>query len=125
MGYRRLIKHYLQHVYNRTGDTWISAKSRDNLSDRDVNELHSIWLDIERGLETDAEDNLNQCASSLCEQHNLTIDELAGRLGWQRRIIEEWFLPAQHPRHRQMTRRDFEHFESSIDSIITRQGDRP
>ena len=56
---------------------------------------------------------------------HLTIDELAGRLGWQRRIIEEWFLPAQHPRHRQMTRRDFEHFESSIDSIITRQGDRP
>ena len=123
MGYRRLIKHYLQHVYNRTGDTWISAKSRDNLSDRDVNELHSIWLDIERDVETDAPGDLNQRALMLCKQHNLSNDELAERLGWQRRIIEEWFLPAQHPRYRQMTRRDFEHFESSISPFLTRLGD--
>ena len=90
MGYRRLIKKYMQHVYDCTGDPWIAGKSCTNLSDRDLDELRSIWLDVERDVETDAQGNLNLRALALCKEHCLTIDELAKRLGWQRRIIEEW-----------------------------------
>jgi hypothetical protein len=89
-----------------------------------VDELRSIWLDIERDVETDARGDLNQRALTLCKQHCLTIDELAKRLGWQRRIIEEWLLPAEHPRYRQMTRRDFQHFETSIGPVLNRLDDR-
>ena len=43
MGYRRLIKKYMQHVHDCTGDPWIAGKSCTNLSDRDLDELRSIW----------------------------------------------------------------------------------
>lgn len=118
MGYRRLIKQYMQQVYNHTGDTWIAEKKCTHLSDRDLDELRAIWLDIQRDLETRALGDLNQRALTLCEQYGLTIDELAGRLGWHRRIIEEWMLPAEHPRYRHMTRRDFRHFETSISPVL-------
>lgn len=118
MGYRRLIKQYMLHVHQRTGATWVAEKSCTNLSDRDLNELRSIWSEIERGATTDTRDDLNQRALTLREQHRLTIAELAEQLGWQRRIIEEWFLPTQHPRYRQMSWRDFQHFESSIRPIL-------
>ena len=124
MGYRRLIKKYMQHLYDCTGDPWIAGKSCTNLSDRDLDELRSIWLDVERDVETDAQGNLNLRALALCKEHCLTIDELAKRLGWQRRIIEEWLLPAEHPRYRQMTRRDFRHFETSIGPVLNRLDDR-
>ena len=124
MGYRRLIKHYMQHVYDQTGDTWITEKSGTALSDRDADELRPIWLDIERDVESEALGDLNQRALTLCEQHGLTIDELAERLGWRRRIIEEWLLPDEHPRYRQMTRRDFQHFEMSISPFLNHLDDR-
>ena len=124
MGYRRLIKNYMQHAHSHTGDTWIAEKSGAYLSDRDADELRSIWLDIERDVETEALGDLNQRASTLCEQHGLTIDELAERLGWRRQIIEEWLLPDEHPRYRQMTRRDFQHFETSISPFLNHLDDR-
>ena len=124
MGYRRLIKKYMQHVYDCTGDPWIAGKSCTNLSDRDLDELRSIWLDVERDVETDAQGNLNLRALALCKEHCVTIDELAKRLGWQRRIIEEWLLPAAHPRYRQMPRRDFRHFETSLGPVLNRLDDR-
>ena len=123
MGYRRLIKQYMQQVYEHTGDTWISGNTCSNLSDRDVDELRAIWSEIERDVESEALGDLNKRALMLCEQHNLTTEWLAERLGWQERVIEEWLLPAEHPRYRHMTRRDFQHFTTSINPALTRIDD--
>lgn len=118
MGYRRLIAKYMQHVSNRSGSVWLGDAAQGELSPREINELRSIWLTIEREVEIDTQGDFNARTLALCNQHGLAGADVARHLGWRARVVEEWLLPPQHPQHRVMTKRDFEHFYLSILSVI-------
>ena len=118
MGYRRLIAKYMQHVNTRSRNIWLGDLPHGELSRGDMQELRSIWLTIEREVEIDTEGDFNARTVELCNQHRLSGNDVAQQVGWPKKVVEEWLLTPEHPKHRIMTRRDFEHFYLSILTII-------
>ena len=133
MGYRRLLRKYMQHLQQRSGTTWLVEKLLQDVSDmkdfadsvdqnglsaRDLGELRSLWTTLERQSSLEAEGDLNERTQTLCIKHGLTSAELALYLGWNQHIIDEWLLPPQDPSHQRMLRRDFEHLMSCISPVI-------
>lgn len=114
MGYRRLVKRYMQHVYAQSGSNWLDNAVSYELSQRDIGELLSIWGEVVREPDSDADSDFNQRTVALCLKHKLSVNDISDQLGWSHRIIEEWLLPKENSRHRKMSKRDFQHFESSI-----------
>mgnify|MGYP001277658664 FL=1 len=88
------------------------------LSRQDMQELRSIWLTIEREVEIDTEGDFNARTVERCNQHGLSGDDVAQHLGRPKEVVEKWLLTPEHPKHRIMTRRDFEHFYLRILTII-------
>ena len=122
MGYRRLISKYMQHVKDHTGNAWLSDTPKGELTARDISELRAIWMTIERELEADTSSDYNQRAKAMCEEHEIATSDVARHLGWSTHIVKEWFVSTDDPRHRKMTKRDFEHFFTCITHTIPSAG---
>ncbi|NCF32912.1 MAG: hypothetical protein GWP50_05010 [Proteobacteria bacterium] len=114
MSYRSLLKKYIQHVEMLSGKPWLyQHETNSPLSRRDLMELRMLYDEMQEECASDdsASQDFNAITVHLCAMRGLNAVGLAERLAWPEHIVKRWLLDRDHPSHKTMTLRDFQHLK--------------
>lgn len=113
MSYRSLLKKYIQHVEMLSGKPWLHQQEKGPLSRRDLIELRMLHEELQKEPASgdSASQDFNAITVHLCAMLDLDAAGLAEQLAWPEHIVKSWLLDPDHPSHKAMTVRDFQHLK--------------
>lgn len=126
MGYRELLKKYMQHVTTHSGQSWLSFEGPCcDLTAKDIAELRLIHNGMTRAQSGMGEPSYNSQAEAICERFALGPIAIADMLGWPIDVIERWFAEPTDERYKTMSKRDFRHFQRCLGLWLEQNGHPP
>lgn len=126
MGYRTLIRRYIQHVELAVGDNFIeSVVPESELTPRDLGELRTLAAEIRRNehaARPSTTRNPNQRLRLLMSRYALDNDELASISGSCEEQIRAWRASPRSPNYEPMNDDQLQVLERAIEGWLEKLG---